>query len=322
MSTCTPPQQSVIDYDQGGYDYREFWTDRQYEDWAESRVLNRIIGKFGHPRWFADFGGGFGRNAAHYRDRARNSVIVDYSANNLTHAGELHAADVAAGRVHLVRGSVTALPFVDGAFDAAMVIRVLHHLDDVEVALSEMGRTINGRWLVDVPIKHHALGRLRSAVRLQSGEMSSPEPVIRGSSEHPFRAYRLPVIRQRLSESDWDSDLVASVNNFRRWDQTLPRPVVATLRPLVQTLEIVAQSTGRGWWGPSQFLVATRRSPVRPKLGAAPVGLSQSVAELARRMVCPACRGTLTWAPDDAHCATCSRTYRRHKSFWDFGPQA
>src|SRR4051812_36738227 len=169
MSTCTPPQPSVIDYDQGGYDYREFWTDRQYEDWAESRVLDRIIGKFGHPRWFADFGGGFGRNAVHYRDRDRHSVIVDYSANNLTHAGELHAADVAAGRIHLVRGSVTELPFVDGAFDAAMVVRVLHHLDDVEQALNEMGRTINGSWLVDVPIKHHALGRLRSAVRLQSG---------------------------------------------------------------------------------------------------------------------------------------------------------
>lgn len=321
MSTCTPSQPSIIDYDQGGYDYREFWTDRQYEDWAESRVVGRIIGKFGHPRWFADFGGGFGRNAVHYRDQARHSVIVDYSANNLTHAGELHAADVAAGRIHLVRAGVTELPFVDGAFDAAMVVRVLHHLDDVEQALSEMGRTINGSWLVDVPIKHHALGRLRSAVRLRSGEMSSPEPIIRGSSEHPFRAYRLPTIRQRLRETDWDSDLVASVNNFRRWDQALPRPVVVTLRPLVQTLEIVAQSAGRGWWGPSQFLVATRRSLARPELRAAPIGVSQDVAELARRMVCPACRDALTWAPDQASCATCSRAYRRQKGFWDFVPE-
>jgi SAM-dependent methyltransferase len=247
-------------------------------------------------------------------------VRVDYSGNNLTHAGELHAADIAAGRVHLVRASVTALPFVDGAFDAAMVIRVLHHLGDVEQALREMGRTINGNWLVDVPIKHHALGRLRSAVRLQSREMRSPEPIIRGSSEHPFRAYRLPVIRQRLNETDWDSDLVASVNNFRRWDQALPRPVVATLRPLVQTLEIVAQSTGRGWWGPSQFLVAKRRSAVQTRLGPVPVGLSHSMAELARRVVCPACRCVLTWAPDRAHCVACDRTYLRQKSFWDFVP--
>ncbi|HZB29966.1 MAG TPA: class I SAM-dependent methyltransferase [Streptosporangiaceae bacterium] len=277
--------------------------------------------KLGHPRWFADFGGGFGRNAPHYRRRAHHSVIVDSSANNLTHAGELHAADIAAGRVHLVRGTVTALPFVDGAFDAAMVVRVLHHLDDVKQALCEMGRTINGSWLVDVPIKHHALGRLRSAVRLRLGEMSSPEPLIRGSSEHPFRAYRLPVIRQLLSEADWDSDLVASVNNFRRWDQALPQLVVAALRPLVQTLEIVTQSTGRGWWGPSQFLVATRRSDVRPLLGSTPAGLPTSMAELARRMVCPACRDALTWTADHARCGACLQTFRRQHSFWDFVPQ-
>jgi ubiquinone/menaquinone biosynthesis C-methylase UbiE len=320
MSTFTPPSQTVIDYDQGDYDYRNFWTDRQYEEWAENRVLSRIIGKLGHPRWFADFGGGFGRNAVHYRARASHSVIVDYSANNLAHAGELHAADVADGRIHLIRGTVTALPFVDAAFDAAMVIRVLHHLGDVERALVEMGRTVGGSWLVDVPIKHHALGRLRSAVRLQSREMRSPEPIIRGSSEHPFRAYRLPIIRQRLSETDWDSDLVASVNNFRRWDQAFPRPVVAALRPLVQTLEIVAQTTGRGWWGPSQFLLAKRRNTVQPRLGPAPGGAPASLSELARRMVCPACRGGLTWTPDQAECAACPRTYRRRDTFWDFVP--
>ncbi|HEX6472331.1 MAG TPA: class I SAM-dependent methyltransferase [Streptosporangiaceae bacterium] len=316
---ATPPP-TVIDYDRGGYDYRNFWTDRQYEEWAEFRVLARIVGKIGQPRWFADFGGGFGRNAVHYRDRARHSVIVDYSANNLAHAGELHADDIAAGRIHLIRATVTALPFVDAAFDAAMVIRVLHHLGDVEQALFEMGRTVRGSWLLDVPIKHHALGRLRSAIRLQSREMKSPEPLVRGTSEHPFRAYRLPVIRQRLSETDWDSALVASVNNFRRWDQAFPRPVVATLRPVVHTLEIVAQTTGRGWWGPSQFLLARRRNSVRPLLCPAPDGLPPTVAMLARRVVCPACRGALSWAPDQAECSVCRRTYYRKDVFWDFVP--
>ena len=320
MPTYTPSPQSVIDYDRGDYDYRDFWIERQYEEWAEARALSRIIGKIGRPRWFADFGGGFGRNAVHYRQRARHSVIVDYSANNLAHAGELHAADIAEGRIHLVRGTVTALPFVDAAFDAGMVIRVLHHLGDVDRALTEMGRTLNDSWLVDVPIKHHALGRLRSAVRRRSREMRSPEPIVRGSSEHPFRAYRLPVVRQLLSETGWDSCLIASVNNFRRWDQAFPRPVVTTLRPLVQTLEIVAQTTGRGWWGPSQFLLANRRSAGRPRLGSPPAGLPASVVELARRMRCPACRGPLGWAPDHAECAECLRTYPRREGFWDFVP--
>jgi ubiquinone/menaquinone biosynthesis C-methylase UbiE len=320
MSTCSPSTQSVIDYDRGGYDYRDFWKRRQYEDWAESRVLTRIMEDFGYPRWFADFGGGFGRNAAYYRHRASHSVIVDYSANNLARAGALHATDVAAGRVHLIRGTVDALPFVDGAFDSAMVIRVLHHLPDAEQALTEMGRTIQGSWLVDVPIKHHALGRLRSVLRGRPRQMSSPEPLVRGTTEHPFRAYRLPVIRERLSEADWDSELVASVNNFRRWDQAFPKPLVVALRPVVKTMEIVAQNTGRGWWGPSQFLVATRKRRSDLRLRPTPTGISPSVADLARRMVCPACRGALGWAPDQAYCSGCRRTYRRQRTFWDFVP--
>jgi hypothetical protein len=79
----------------------------------------------------------------------------------------------------------------------------------------------------------------------------------------------------------------ASVNNFRRWDQAFPKPVVATLRPFVQGLEIIAQRTGRGWWGPSQFLVATRQHGTRLRLMPTPGRVPPSVAELARRMVCP-----------------------------------
>jgi hypothetical protein len=45
------------------------------------------------------------------------------------------------------------------------------------------------------------------------------------------------------------------------------------------------------------------------------------VAELARRMVCPACRGELGWVPDEARCAGCRRTYRRQRTFWDFVPE-
>jgi ubiquinone/menaquinone biosynthesis C-methylase UbiE len=318
MSTCNP--QSVIDYDRGGYDYRDYWKRRHYEDWAESRVLTRVMEEFGYPQWFADFGGGFGRNAAHYRHRANHSVIFDYSAGNLTRAGELLAPDVAAGRLHLVRGTITALPFVDGAFEAAMVVRVLHHLPDADQTLTEMGRTIQKSWLLDVPIKHHALGRLRSLLCGRRREMSSPEPLVRGSTEHPFRAYRLPVIRQRLNDSGWRSDLVASVNNFRRWDQNCPRPFVAALLPFVQAMEIAVQRTGRGWWGPSQFLVATRQRAARPRLMPTPGAVSPNVAELARRMVCPACRGGLGWAQDQARCARCRRTYRRKRAFWDFVP--
>ena len=129
----------IVNYDAGGYDYRHFWDDRDYELWAERRALRRAVSRLGPARWFIDCGGGFGRNAEHYRPLVDRFVLVDYSATNLTNAAELLADDVAAGRAVLVRCDVGALPFADRAFDAGMVVRVLHHLVDLDRALDELG---------------------------------------------------------------------------------------------------------------------------------------------------------------------------------------
>src|SRR4051794_6097233 len=113
--------QRIADYDSGGYDYRTYFQHRDYERWAEDRVLRRLVPALGRPAWLADFGGGFGRNAVHYRRRAQRYVIVDYSTTNLANAARGLAGDVADGRAFLVRADLNRLPFVTGAFDAAVV---------------------------------------------------------------------------------------------------------------------------------------------------------------------------------------------------------
>ena len=69
--------QPVADYDSNDYDYRTYWDGRDYERWAEEHVLARLVPRLGTPDWLVDFGGGYGRNARHYRDRARHYVIAD-----------------------------------------------------------------------------------------------------------------------------------------------------------------------------------------------------------------------------------------------------
>jgi len=49
---------AVIDYDDDDYDYREHWQGREYEQWAEHRILSRLVPRLGRPGWFADLGGG------------------------------------------------------------------------------------------------------------------------------------------------------------------------------------------------------------------------------------------------------------------------
>ena len=50
----TPQPHTTIDYDANGYDYQDYWAGRDYERWAEDRVLRRLVPKLGRQRWFAD----------------------------------------------------------------------------------------------------------------------------------------------------------------------------------------------------------------------------------------------------------------------------
>src|SRR5690349_6553679 len=216
----------IADYDSNGYDYRAYWDGRDYEQLAEDRALRRLVPRLGRAQWFVDFGGGFGRNARHYRTQAAHYVLVDYSATNLANASQVLADDIAAGHAFLVRCDLNALPFVDAAFDAAIVVRVLHHLADINRALGEMGRTVRENWLLDVPIKHHVLGVLRGVARRELGAVRDGRPLSTGTSEQPFWNFKLSAIRGRLARDGWRTRVAASVNNLRRWDQALPLPVV------------------------------------------------------------------------------------------------
>jgi SAM-dependent methyltransferase len=300
----------TIDYDANDYDYQDYWQGRDYEQWSEDRVLRRLVPRLAPSPWFADFGGAFGRNAQYYLPQAAHAVILDYSATNLRNAAKRHAAEVDAGRLSLVRCDLNAIPFADSSFDGAIVVRVLHHLPDIDHALAEMGRCITGAWLLDVPIKHHLLGVVRGAAHGTLGDVRSSEPLVTGDSDEKYFNFQLSAIRSRLGALGWRTRLGASANNFRRWEGGLPRPVVSAVRPFIQGMEACTQALGKGWLGPSQFLLA-QRDPIHES----PFTAS---AELAERLRCPSCKGTLAVGETAAACETCQRTYAKHGPFWDF----
>jgi SAM-dependent methyltransferase len=306
---------AIVDYDAKGYDYQRYWLCRDYERLAEERALRRLVPQLGQPRWLVDLGGGFGRNASHYRTIANRYVIVDYSVTNLRNASRLLADDLAAGRAYLVRADLNALPFVNAAFDAAIVVRVLHHLPDLSRTFVEMERVVGGRWLLDVPIKNHALAWLRAVARGDLSALRGPEPLQVGISHEPFWNFQLAAVRRLLAHAGWQVRLGASVNNLRRWDQFLPPRLSGALCP-VANLELVAQRLGTGWWGPNQFLVAHRSVPQEEAAPAAtpPTGLP----DLATLLSCPGCLGALSWHADTPSCDRCQRRYQRTGAYWDF----
>jgi demethylmenaquinone methyltransferase / 2-methoxy-6-polyprenyl-1,4-benzoquinol methylase len=72
---------------------------------------------------------------------------------DLSHAMLLEAGRKGGGRLRLVEGSAFALPFADGAFDAAVSAFVLRNLEDLPAAFAELARVVapGGRiGLVDI----------------------------------------------------------------------------------------------------------------------------------------------------------------------------
>lgn len=319
----TVPERAAVqiaDYDSENYDYRQFWRGRDYEHWAEARVIRRLFARIPRAEWLVDLGGGFGRNVPQYKTHADHTVLVDYSWTNLTHAEAALLRDGEDGTLFLVRANLYRMPFRDGAFDLGMTTRVIHHLKAIDDALAEMGRILGRNWMLDVPIKTHLLARARglSRGRLLLGRDRRPNDI--GTPDTPFFNFHLGAIRARLGQLGWSSAKLASVNNFRRWERAVPGPLTRPARPLVQVLEMAAQSLGRGWWGPAQFLWLTRAAPLAMTTPAIVHGSAppRPWDQLAPRMCCPTCHGELRWSTTQADCTACQSSYGRTGAIWDF----
>src|SRR5690606_27066967 len=117
------PRPRICDYE--GSNYRiEFWEskDRNYEDRVERVALRRLLPLNG--KRLLEIGAGFGRLTSEYT-AFDQVVVMDYSLSQLQYAQE-HLGR--SGRYIYVAADAYRLPFQDGVFDAATMIRVLHHM--------------------------------------------------------------------------------------------------------------------------------------------------------------------------------------------------
>jgi ubiquinone/menaquinone biosynthesis C-methylase UbiE len=120
-----------------GQDYEQFWTGpaKQYLD-----ALERLIVSTSLPGGEAivDIGAGFGRFGPCYKNRYAVAHLVEPADNLRKIAAETYGHDTF--RYH--EASVYDLPLPDASIDAALMVRVFHHLDRPDVALQEIHRIL------------------------------------------------------------------------------------------------------------------------------------------------------------------------------------
>src|SRR5574340_918096 len=242
----TPP---VCDYE--GSDYQQsFWDQggRAYEDAVEEVALRRLLPPSG--RLMLELGAGAGRNTPRYHAFER-AVLLDYSRTQLEQARQ-RLGD--SSRYVYVAADVYRLPFTVGLFDAATMIRTLHHMADAPHALQQVRSVLQpgATFILEYANKKNLKAVLRFALGRQKWNPFSLEPVEFAALNFDFHP---AAVRKWLQQADFNVERQLTVSHFRMgvFKKLLP------LKLLV-AMDSLAQLTGDWWqYSPSVFARSEER---------------------------------------------------------------
>lgn len=243
----------VCDYE--GSDYQtSFWDagGREYEDRCEAVALKRLLPRGG--RLLLELGAGAGRNTPRYAGFER-IVLLDYSRTQLEQARERLGTSP---RYVYVAADAYRLPFVDGLFDAATMIRTLHHMADAPQALQQVREVMasGGVFILEFANKLNLKSILRYWLGKQKWSPFTHEPVefvVLNYDFHPA------AVRSWLEALGFHIQSILAVSHFRvRWLKRLvPTALLVWLDSLLQWSGAFWQLT------PSVFLRASVESQGR-----------------------------------------------------------
>jgi ubiquinone/menaquinone biosynthesis C-methylase UbiE/uncharacterized protein YbaR (Trm112 family) len=289
----TPP---VCDYE--GSDYQDqFWKEggRAYEDAAEALALKKLLPPSG--RHLLELGAGAGRNTPRYKG-FKQVTLLDYSTTQLEQAkaklGEKPC-------YRYVAADVYQLPFAPGIFDAATMIRTLHHLSEPQLALDQVGKCLenNAIFILEFANKRNLKAILRYWLGKQKWDPFSREAVEFVKLNFDFHPAS---VREMLAHSGFLVERQICVSHLRSAlvKKALPLGAMNALEAFMQSAFYWAALT------PSIFL----RTRVKKE--------KQTATEDAF-FRCPACgHYPLPDTPPRLTCTKCGQVYRVKDGIYDF----
>jgi ubiquinone/menaquinone biosynthesis C-methylase UbiE len=298
----TPP---VCNYEDSDYQ-TSFWDKggREYEDRTEAIALKRLLPKSG--RLLLELGAGAGRNTTRYPGFER-IVLLDYSRTQLEQAqGRLGKSD----KYIYVAADAYRLPFVDGLFDAATMIRALHHMIDAPKALGQVRNVLGsgGVFILEFANKLNLKAILRYLLGRQKWSPFTLEPVEFVKLNFDFHP---KAVRSWLSELGFEIERTLTLSHFR----------VGLLKRIVPTrilvfLDSLFQWTGALWQLSPSVFVKSRRGDLHDRPGAGPLPATTDILSFFK---CPECgHSPLIEENYYLECSSCKKKWAVRDGIYDF----
>ncbi len=294
-------QPPVCDYE--GSDYQStFWDrgERDYEDRVEAIALRRLLPRTG--RLMLELGAGAGRNTPRYVGFDR-VVLLDYSRSQLQQA-QARLGD--SPKYIYVAADIYRLPFVSGLFDAATMIRTLHHMADAPRALAQVHGVLapDAIFILEFANKQNLKAIVRFALHRQEWNPFAPDPVEFAALNFDFHPR---TVRTWLESLRFRVERILAVSHFRAG--FLKRAVPTSF---LVSLDSLLQWTGSLWqFTPSLFVKAVVVGGSAPAIPAP--------SDVTHYFKCPECdHAPLIEHEVSLDCPRCGRRWEKREGIYDF----
>jgi ubiquinone/menaquinone biosynthesis C-methylase UbiE len=279
----------ICDYEGSDYQTR-FWETggRDYEDRCEAIALRRLLPQSG--KLMLELGAGAGRNTPRYQGFER-VVLLDYSRTQLEQAQKRLGTS---NRYIYVTADIYRLPFIEGLFDAATMIRTLHHMADAAATLRQVRKVLQpgGILILEYANKQNIKAILRYVLHLQTWSPFNLEQVEFAPLNFDFHPR---AVRGWLQAAGFQSEKTLAVSHFRLelLKRTIPTNILVGLDSLFQWTGVLWQLS------PSVFIKAKGKAgrpgliPDNPKAFFKCVECGHSpLVDQGDHLTCPVCKRT------------------------------
>jgi ubiquinone/menaquinone biosynthesis C-methylase UbiE len=243
------------------YNYPSFWIGREYEHKSEEIAIKSFLSKIKKLNKILEIGAGYGRITPTYSYRAKKIFLTDPSARLLRIANKLTKKNK---NIKIIQSKAENLKtkFRNKTFDLIILIRVIHHLEDLDEIFSIIkSLTKNkGYLIIEFANKAHLKANFKQFIK---GDFVFPFDIfpmdIRSSVNKkkktlPFKNYHPYFIKEKLEKQGYQIIQTRSVSNIRNkfLKKILPLDLLLLLEKYSQVI------LSKINFGPSIFILAQK----------------------------------------------------------------